>query len=704
MMVMELALHSPVQYVLRVGPKMAKKLEKLGIKTVEDLLYYAPFRYNDFSLISPIARVQPGETVTVSGMVGSIHNVLTKNGKRIQQAVVSDETGSIEAVWFNQPFLVRTIAAGDTVFLAGKVGWFGHKVVMESPEYEISSRQSSAISYQPKTNALIHTGRLVPVYSETAGVTSKWLRGRIAYVLQHCKTKVLEYLPDSIKEKYSLVEIQNAIEHIHFPLNQETAKESRRRLAFDELFLIQLRAYRERRLWQTTQTAQPFDLDSSEVDSITKSLPFTLTGDQKQAIREILADLQKPVPMNHLLLGDVGAGKTVVAAIAIYIAHRNGFQSVLMAPTQILAEQHYQTISDLLTPFDVKIQLITGAHKNKKEIRGRARNDNSPEPKFNVVVGTHALLSESVNFENVGLVVIDEQQRFGVAQRTLLWKKGQKKTVPHLLTMTATPIPRTVARTLYGNLDISVLSEMPLGRKIVKTWVVPKEKRERAYAWIRRQIRETGGQAFIVCPLIEESESLATVKSVKAEHARLKTIFSEFSLGLLHGRMKAKEKSEALERFCTRKDAILLATPVVEVGIDVPNAIIIVVEAAERFGLAQLHQLRGRVGRGRIASFCLLFTEQETEAILARLKALERVHNGPELAELDLKLRGPGELFGTRQHGIPNLKIASLSDTELIHQTQEAVKELTEQDPNLTSFAPLREKMKGSTIETAIQD
>lgn len=689
---MELSLSTSVQYVPRVGPVMARRLKKLGIETVKDLLWHVPFRYNDYSLVSKIARVQPGETVTIQGTVESIRTVVTKNRKQIQQAVVGDDSGSIEAVWFNQPFLLRIIRTSDTIHLAGRVGWFGSKMVLESPEYELVKSQISNPSYHS-----LHTGRLVPVYPETEGVSSKWIRGRIAYLLSQVADTIEEYLPRAVLEEFSLLPLSGATRTIHFPTHLDEAKRARERLSFDELFLLLLRAYDQKRLWQSTRRAHQILLHTTELQGFIDRLPFVLTSDQQRATSDILSDLSKGLPMNRLLLGDVGSGKTVVAACALYAVFQSGYRSVLMAPTQILAHQHYETIHRLLSPLGVQVELVTS--DSRRKTRG-AKRDRSPF----LLVGTHALLSESVSFENVALVVIDEQQRFGVEQRTILRKKAEGDITPHLLTMTATPIPRTVARTLYGNLDLSILREMPKGRLRVKTWVVPQEKRHRAYAWIRQHIMETGGQAFIVCPLIEESESLRTVKSVKAEFERLKIIFPQFSLGLLHGRMKAKEKSEALKRFRTQKDAILLATPVVEVGIDVPNATIIVIEAAERFGLAQLHQLRGRVGRGSIASFCLLFTEQEDELILARLKAMETIFNGPELAELDLRLRGPGELFGTKQHGVPLLKVASLSDSELLHCAEQAVRTVTHQNPDLSRFPLLRQKLEESTIEDTLQD
>ena len=682
---MDLSLTTPVQYIPRVGPARAKLLKKLAIETVRDLLYYIPFRYDDFSLISPIDRVQPGETVTVKGTVTAFHNAFTKSGKKLQEVKVSDETGTLEIIWFNQPFLSRVLPVGTQVRLAGSIGWFAHELVMTSPSYEVTGPGPVSES--------LHTGRLVPIYPETEGISSKWLRGRIAFVLEQVLSSVVDALPD-----FGLMPLPRAIQTVHFPQTKDQAVMARRRLAFDELFFLHLRAFEERRNWEQTKKSYPCRIDKNEVTKLINTLPFTLTDDQKTATREILTDLTRAYPMNRLLEGDVGAGKTVVAMIAMYVAHSNGLVSVLMAPTQILAEQHYTTIKGFLEPFGIQVGLVTGSQKTELDSRLRG-ND-----KFDVLVGTHALLSRKIKFNRLGLVVIDEQQRFGVLQRSALEKITKRGKTPHLLTMTATPIPRSVARTVMGNLDLSILATIPDGRKKVKTWVVPNEKRQKAYQWITKQINENGGQTFIICPLIEESETLATVKSAKTEFDRLTSVFGGFCLGLLHGRMKVKEKNSVLEDFRRNKIQILVATPVVEVGIDIPNATIMLIEAAERFGLSQLHQLRGRVGRGELQSYCLLFTEVSEGQTLNRLKAIETTHSGPILAELDLTLRGPGELFGTRQHGLPELKVARFSDSDLISETRTAVHGVVGQDPNLSSFPLLREKLRESTITNGQQD
>ncbi len=704
---MELTLTSSVQYVPRVGPRMAQLLSKLGITTVEDLLYHVPFRYDDFSLIVPISRIQPGETVTISGIIHSIVNLTTKSGKRMQQAIITDDTGKLTVIWFNQPFLTRVLPIGTAVRLAGKIDWFGNKLVMSSPSYEIVLPQPQACPPERQGPALsisLHTGRLVPIYPETEGVTSKWLRNRIAEVLEKVSTQLVDYLPEPIKISYGLMDLAKAVTSVHFPKTIQQAKNARLRLEFDELLMLQTHVHILREQWQQKKVSNPMIVPIKDVEHFIASLPFELTGDQKNSIQEILDNLVSLTPMNRLLVGDVGSGKTVVAAIAICVAFCNGLQSVLMAPTQILAEQHYQTISNLLGPLGINVALVTGEGAKNGESRMKNKEQRSLPLNSPVLIGTHALLSESIRFNKLGLIVIDEQHRFGVEQRAKLSEITTQGKTPHLLTMTATPIPRTVAKILFGNLDLSMLNQMPKGRQVIKTWVVPNDKRSAAYQWISQQIDKTGGQVFIVCPFIEESESLVSVKAVKTEYETLKTIFPHHSIGLLHGRMKLKDKMTALNRFRTQKDAILLSTPVVEVGIDIPNAMIMMIEAADRFGLAQLHQLRGRVGRGSIRSFCLLFTESEDGSTLTRLKSMETIFSGPELAEVDLKLRGPGKLFGTAQHGIPELKIANFSDTELIKQTQTALKSLLSQDKSLSMFPLLRDTALKGIMKTIQQD
>jgi len=667
----------PIEKAGRIYKMYARRLEKLGIKTFEDFLYHIPSRYDDFSLISKINRVQPGEILTIQGTVSEINNEFTKNFKRLQKAKIADETGTIEVVWFNQPYLTKVIHAQDKISLSGKIDWFLRKLVIQSPEYEIISNSPT-----------IHTGRLVPVYPETRGISSKWLRRQVYKLINDNRESFIEYLPDSIIDENSLIAISTAIEQIHFPKTLENAEKSRQRLSFDELFLLQLSAMERKLNWNKNLVSNAYSISEfkEKIEEFWEKLPFKLTNAQKRVVGEIFKDLSLKKPMNRLLEGDVGSGKTVVSAIAMFLSFLNGFQSVLMAPTEILANQHFNTINNLLSPFKIKVGLATGSQKTKVK-------------DFDVMVGTHAVLEKGIIFEKLGLVVIDEQQRFGVEQRAVIRSKGKN---PHLLTMTATPIPRTIALTLYGDLDLSILDEMPHGRKQIKTWLVPPEKREGAYSWIEKQIKNTKSQVFIVCPFIEESETMRSVKAASKEFENLKkNIFKNLKLGLLHGKMKAKEKEQVLNKFREGLIDILVATPVVEVGIDIPNATIIVIEASERFGLAQLHQLRGRVGRGDKQSYCLLFTESKNPQTLERIKAMEKHNFGAELAELDLRLRGPGEIYGTIQHGRKMLKIASFSDFDLIQKVRRAAEKIF---PDLKNYPKLLEKLKTINLKKVSPD
>lgn len=659
-------LDDSVSTIPSIGPFLTKRLKKLNILTVKDLVYHFPHRYQDYSLVSPIEKVQPGEVVTIQGQILKIENIYTRSGKKIQKAVLSDGESTIDVTWFNQPYLVKSLPVGSEVSLSGKVGLYGRKKVLVSPQYERLVEKSLELSKNT-----IHTGRLVGIYPETFGLSSKWIRGKLAVLLPIVTDQVGDILPEKIKEKYKLMALERAIESIHFPHDLQEAEKARRRLGFDEFFEIQLQGLSRRKKWQERKVAHKLKLDREKILLFLKNLPFELTGAQKKASREILEDLKKDKSMNRLLEGDVGSGKTVVAAMAAYVAFFNHYQSAIMAPTQILAFQHYMTLQGILGPLGVNVGLLTSEKGKSKKER---------ESKYDVIVGTHSLIQKGVNFEKLALVVIDEQHRFGVAQRANLAKKGKNRS-PHILTMTATPIPRTVALVVYGDLDLSVLDEMPKGRKIVKTWVVPPKKREAAYKWIRERVKNTDEQAFIVCPLIEESqfETMQTVKAATVEFERLKKkVFPDLRLGLLHGKIKAKEKDEIMEKMKKGRLDILVATPVVEVGIDLTDATIMMIEAAERFGLAGLHQLRGRVGRGDKQSYCLLFTQNRSPKVWTRLKALVDNLSGPELAELDLTLRGPGDVFGTLQHGFPELKIANFGDFELIKQAREAAEEVFE--------------------------
>ena len=591
------------------------------------MLHHIPHRYLDFSRNIPIARAQIGEVVTIKGELLSLKNQYTKSAKKIQIGEITDSSGKITVAWFNQPFLTRTLYPGEMVALAGKVDWFGRKKALIAPEYE---------KLKPGTEP-IHTGKLIPIYPETSGISSKWLRNRIKYVFPEIQTELQEYLPEDILEKLDLENFDQSLASVHFPQNERDIERGKKRLAFNELLLMQLIS-RERKLnWEENHSVYDLKIDKKLVEEFINSLVFKLTKSQLNAVDEISKDLVKASPMNRLLEGDVGSGKTVVAAFSAFIAFANGYQTVIMAPTQILAQQHYETLSRLFEPFKARIGLVTSA-ETKLDV-GR----------IDLFIGTHALIHQKIPFDKVALAVIDEQHRFGVEQRAHLTKiVGKKRFAPHVLTMTATPIPRTIALSLYGDLDLSTLDELPPGRIPVTTWVVPPVKRGGAYKWIREQIAKNKTQVFVVCPLIEESdkETMLNVKSATKEFENLKSIFPELKLGLIHGRLKAAEKNKVLNEFKKGEIDILVSTPVIEVGIDVPNASVMLIEGAERFGLAQLHQLRGRVGRGNQKSYCLLFTESKSVEALTRLSAMEKQASGFELAELDLRLRGPGKYSG----------------------------------------------------------
>ena len=647
---------SPVTDLPKVGPIFAKKFQKLGIETLEDLFYHLPTRYLDYSNITTISKLNPGETATIHAEVVSLKNIYSKRGVKMQIGSVKDATGKIAVLWFNQPFLVKTLYPGRLISLSGKVGFFNRRLCLTSPDYELLAG---------KDGATTHTGRLVPVYSETSGLSSKWIRRKIKDALEI--TSIKEFLPEDILARFGLAGFKDAIKFVHFPESFAEAGLGKKRLAFNELLNLELKSQLRKLDWKKNKVVHRLTINRTLVYRYIDNLPFELTQSQKKVVDELLTDLGKEIPMNRLLEGDVGSGKTVVAAVGMFAAFVNGYRSVIMAPTQILANQHFQTLNKLFGKVDrsIKIQLITSETK-EKDVK-----------KADIYIGTHALIHNKVDFEKVALVVIDEQHRFGVEQRKHLIKKSG---TPHVLTMTATPIPRTIALTLYGDMDLSVLSQSPPGRQRITTWVIPEEKRAGAYNWIKSQISKLKSQVFIVCPLIEDSESetLADVKSVTSEFTRLKSIFTNQKLGLLHGRLKTQEKERVLDHFKKGRIDILVTTPVVEVGIDIPNATIMVIEAGERFGLATLHQLRGRVGRSQKKSYCLLFSNFHSGKAYRRLKAMEEAHSGFELSELDLKLRGPGEIFGVTQSGFPELKAAGWNDYELIKQVKDLAEEILE--------------------------
>jgi ATP-dependent DNA helicase RecG len=649
----------------------ADRMAKLGVETIGDILELYPRRYDDYRSLKTINQLEYGEEVTIIGTVWDTVARQTRRGGTIVTSTLSDGTATIQATWFNQPWLADKLRSGSQIVISGKVDQYLGRLVFQSPEWE------------PLDKQLVHTGRLVPVYPLTQGVTQKWLRRLMKRTVDYWTQRLPDHLPEANRERLGLPCLDDAMRQIHFPDGWDELESARRRLAFDEFLLIQLGVHRQRREWRA-QPGRPVAVDEALLGDFISSLPFTLTGAQQKVLGEVMHDLRQPVPMSRLLQGDVGSGKTVAALGAMLVTAADGGQAALMAPTEILAEQHFRTISDMVKNFGpashdprFAIRLLTGSTRQSER---DALYEEIAGGQAKLVVGTHALIQSGVEFSDLGLAIIDEQHRFGVQQRATLRDKGTGN--PHVLVMSATPIPRTLALTLYGDLDLSVIDEMPPGRQTIETsWMSPLE-RERAYAFVRSQV-EKGRQAFIICPLVEESEKVEA-KSAVEEHARLqKDIYPDLKLGLLHGRMKADEKDEVMRQFRDRELHILVSTAVVEVGIDVPNATVMLVEGANRFGLAQLHQFRGRVGRGEHQSYCLLLADASTPDAEARLRAISQTNDGFELAEEDLKLRGPGEFFGTRQSGLPDIKLAKLSDAGLLEMARVEAQGIFEADPDL---------------------
>jgi len=665
-----------------------RKFKSLGINTYYDLLNYFPSRYEDYSLITKINKIQIGETVTITGKIVEAKNQYTRSRVTIQKVIVKDDTGTIEVDWFNQPYLIRLFKSGELISVAGNIKLFGSKILLEPKEYEVGIQR-------------IHTGRLVPIYPEKKSLSTKTTRQKIDSIVRQISNtgyQVAETLPEELISLNNLMGEEKAYKTIHFPDSRSLVDKARERLAFDELFYIQLANDQVKKEWKKERVGNKFELsDNYEllIKKFIEELPFKLTLDQKKVIKEIIYDLKKISPMNRFLQGDVGSGKTIVAAIACYLSFLNGYQSLIMSPTEILANQHYESIKQLFYKYkNIRVVLITGSTKNQ--------NLQDQIDKAHIIIGTHALLSKKNHFKKAGLVVIDEQHRFGVNQRAVLKEKTLN---PHLLTMTATPIPRTVALTLYGELDQSYIEEMPKGRQVIKTFLIPKNKRDDGYIWIKKQIKSEGAQVFIVCPLIEESETetLKSVKAVKIEFENIKKIFPEFRLGLLHGKIKSEEKQKIMADFKDHKIDILLSTPVVEVGIDIPGATVMIIEGAERFGLAQLHQLRGRVGRSNKQSYCFLYSDNLSENTVKRLKFFCNNNLGVRLAEFDLKNRGAGNIFGTEQHGFVNLQVADLYDFELITKTKKAV-EYFSKKYDIKDWKELRKRIKKYRLNKISRD
>jgi ATP-dependent DNA helicase RecG len=678
-----LGVSAPLTVITGIGPKHAETLAGLGLQTLGDLLYYFPRRYDDYSQLKPIIRLWYGEDVTVIGTIQSSAVRPVKAGAfSITEAVISDGSGSLRLSWFNQPWIANRLHPGTAIVVSGKIDQYLGRLMMNNPDWELLEQEH------------LHTNRIVPVYPLTAKVTQKWLRRIIHETVLYWAPRIPDYLPLSARTAVGLVDLETALIEAHFPTNAEKLGAARQRLAFDEVFLLQMGVFRQKRTWRAA-VAQIFETPDAWLAEQLERLPFELTGAQHNVLADLRADLISGHPMNRLIQGDVGSGKTVLAVLGMAMVAAHGAQATLMAPTGILAEQHYKTLLCLLTntadkpegaclvPEEICL-LVGDTPESEKERIRQGLQDGS----IKLVVGTHALIEAPITFQNLQLVVVDEQHRFGVEQRAALRLKGDN---PHLLVMTATPIPRSLALTIYGDLDLSVMDEMPIGRQEIETHIVFPRERERAYSLIRNQV-ELGHQAFIIFPLIDQGENDDTPAAV-SEHARLQAeVFPHLRLGLLHGRLRPDEKDAVMAAFRDRNLDILVSTSVVEVGVDVPNATVMVVEGANRFGLAQLHQFRGRVGRGEAKSYCLLIPETEDNTENERLNAMAETNDGFILAERDLQQRGPGEFLGTRQSGYTNLQMANLTNVPLIEQAREQAQTIFQNDPELASAENLELK------------
>ncbi len=656
----------PVQYCKGVGPTRARMLARLGIESVADLLEHFPRRYEDRAHLKPISQAVHGELETLQGVVTGVQELRPRRGLVITKVGVTDGMGTAWGVWFNQPYVARQFKPGTRVIISGRVERRYSQVQVTNPAYEVFDGED-----------FLHTGRIVPIYPLTEGLNARAFRSLMKSAVDAYAPSLREVLPAGVRERQRLMGRSDAYRAIHFPDRDDELKEARRRLAFEELFCLQLGLAVLKSIQQHEELGVSHPPDGELTARLLEGLPFSLTGAQWRVYGEIRRDMESPRPMHRLIQGDVGSGKTVLAALAILKAVWGGHQAALMAPTEILAEQHFRNLGQLLSEVGVPAVLLSGSQSR------RAREEilaAIAARQAGLVVGTHALISDEVRFADLSLVVVDEQHRFGVRQRARLKDKGP---TPDVLVMTATPIPRTLALTLYGDLDLSVLDELPPGRRPIKTAWYGGDQRRRAYSVIREQVA-LGRQAYVVCPLIEESEKLAAQAATELAEQLRSEIFPDLRVGLLHGRLSTEERDEAVAAFRGGQTQVLVSTTVVEVGVDVPNATVMVIEGAERFGLAQLHQLRGRVGRGSEQSYCVLVANPSSEEARERMLVMQRTSDGFAIAEEDLRLRGPGEFFGTRQHGLPDLKLADpVRDLPMLEVARREAFEVVDGDTRL---------------------
>ena len=657
-------INESIQYVKGIGPKKAEKLNRLGIYTIKDLLYYFPRQFEDRSIIKKIAQLEDEEKVTVKALITNIESYTPKKGMTITRIDVKDDTGFAKLTFFNREYIKNTFRVGDSILAFGKVKKNGRFVELNSCELEY-------LSSSPK-----NIGKLMPVYPLSYGITNKDIMNTIRMVFENKDIRIPEYMPEHLMKKYRLCGIEYAIKNIHFPKDKESLKVALYRLIFEELLVLQLGLFMYKG-GSSDKKGIVFKRDS-RLDDVLESLPFKLTRAQSRALNEIIDDMCSEKVMNRLVQGDVGSGKTVVALLALAECVFNGYQGALMAPTEILAQQHYESFTETFEDIGINVELLTGSvtKKQKEGILQRARDG-----EIDILIGTHALIEDNVEFKNIGLVITDEQHRFGVRQRGKLSSKG---TSPDILVMTATPIPRTLALILYGDLDISIIDELPPGRQPIETIAVEKKKRDKVYNSLVRREVDKGRQVYIVCPLVEESESLDITSATETAEEIKRDFFPDLRVGLLHGKMKPSEKDAIMTAFKNHELDILVSTTVIEVGVNVPNSTLMIIENAERFGLAQLHQLRGRVGRGKHQSYCVLIYGSNSEVCRKRMGIMEETNDGFKISEKDLEIRGPGEFFGTMQHGVPELKVANLfKHMKILKTVQQEARIIIGEDPTL---------------------